>query len=868
MKQNKVLLIGWDAADWKIIWPLIAKGEMPALKKLMDKGVYGNMSTMNPPLSPMLWSSVATGKTPDKHGVHGFIEVMPYRKGIRPVTTNSRKAKAIWNILHNQGYKSNIVGWWPSFPAEPINGVVVSDKFQKVNKDPNKKNPIAKGTIHPENLVNDLVDLRMFPFEVTGAHILPCIPKASEINQNKDNGLSTFAKILAENTSVHAAATNLMRTKEWDFTAVYYDLIDHFCHAFMKFHPPKLNAIPKDLFDIYKDAVISAYKIQDMMLERKMELTDEDTTIIVMSDHGFESGHKRILKMPKYPAAPALEHRQFGMFVAAGPNIKQNEKVFGLGLIDIAPTVLHMFDLPIGRDMDGTIALDIFKEIKEPKYIDSWEDVEGDFAQIKSNNDNVDPLNDEETMQQLIDLGYIDKPDEKIEIAILKTECDLKHNLARVYLGKKDFDKALDILLVLIDNTYPKYTETDFKGKNSENLKKQGYKVGDSVVNVIPFYMDLLTISLKTGDIENAVKYLDKLRALDEKFQTTTHLSEAKILLGKGNIQEALKLLKIVKDKKPSAEVWFQIGKIHQSLSQFKEAKEAFEMALEFEIDRAKYHQALAAVLIRLTDYEAAADHAFTAIELVKYYPEAHYVLGEALEKLGDLENAKIAYEMAAKLKPKEHVRAEKAIENVNEKLIDPINLNDKSTYKYRKDQIVIVSGLPRSGTSVMMQMLNSGGVDVLTDGNRKSDVSNPKGYFEYDPVMALHKDNSWLGEAQNKSVKVVAPLLKFLDPKYRYKVIFMNRDINEVIKSQQKMIGKDPDVLPLKLLEAYTKHLNQVEIWKEREPNVELIYVNYNDVLDNTNEAINKVISFLGVDMDKEAMANCVDKSLYRNKV
>ena len=95
MKQNKVLLIGWDAADWKIIWPLIAKGEMPALKKLMDKGVYGNMSTMNPPLSPMLWSSVATGKTPDKHGVHGFIEVMPYRKGIRPVTTNSRKAKAV-----------------------------------------------------------------------------------------------------------------------------------------------------------------------------------------------------------------------------------------------------------------------------------------------------------------------------------------------------------------------------------------------------------------------------------------------------------------------------------------------------------------------------------------------------------------------------------------------------------------------------------------------------------------------------------------------------------------------------------------------------------------------------------------------------
>ena len=131
MKKNKVLLLGWDAADWKIIGPLMAKGQMPALKKLIDNGVYGNMSTMNPPYSPMLWSTVATGKTPDKHGVLGFIELHPEKQAIRPVTVTSRKSKALWNIFHHEGLKSNIVGWWPSFPAEPINGVVVSDKFQK-----------------------------------------------------------------------------------------------------------------------------------------------------------------------------------------------------------------------------------------------------------------------------------------------------------------------------------------------------------------------------------------------------------------------------------------------------------------------------------------------------------------------------------------------------------------------------------------------------------------------------------------------------------------------------------------------------------------------------------------------------------------
>jgi len=865
--SKKVLLIGWDAADWKIIWPLIAKGQMPALKKLISRGVYGNMGTMNPPYSPMLWSSVATGKTPDKHGVHGFIEVMPNMKGIRPVTVNSRKAKALWNILHHEGYKSNVVGWWPSFPAEPINGVVVSDKFQKVKVNPQEKSPILNGTIHPDSLVKEIHDLRMFPWEITEAHILPFFPKAAEIDQEKDKGLQSFAKIMAENTSVHAASTYVMREKEWDFTAIYYDLIDHFCHAFMKFHPPKQRAIPQNLFEIYKDAVEGAYRFQDMMLERTLELIDKDTTVIVMSDHGFESGHKRILKMPKYPAAPALEHRQFGIFVAAGPNIKQNEKVFGLGLIDIAPTILHIFGLPVANDMDGQVALDIFKEIKTPTYIDSWETVAGDFGQhVQTEEENQ--LSDNETMQQLIDLGYIEKPDEKIENAILKTRCDLKHNLARVYLGKKDYEKAKELLLELVNDTYPVYEEKDIKKTDDDKPNPQGIKVGDPIVDIIPFYMDLLTISLSEREFEKAENYLNELRTRDKKFEINTYFSEAKILLGKGKVNKALDVLTKAKNNKPNSEVWYQIGKIYMRLNKFEDAKEAFEKALIFEVDKSKFHQSLAECLIRLGDYEDAADHALTAIELVKYFPEAHYTLGEALEKMGDLENAKKAYDTAAKLKPKTHHRAETAIENVDERLNGHKELSDKNEFKYRKDQIVIVSGLPRSGTSLMMQMLHKGGLDVLTDYDRKADISNPKGYFEYNPVMSIHKDNSWLDQAKNKSVKVVAPLLKFLSPKFRYKVIFMNRDLTEIIKSQQKMIGKNPDILPVKLFEAYNKQLDQVEIWKQKEPGVELIYLNYKDVLENPEAVISKLSSFIGVDLQAEEMITCVDRNLYRNKV
>ena len=866
--KNKVLLIGWDAADWKIIWPLIAKGEMPALKGLIENGVYGNMSTMNPPYSPMLWSTVATGKTPDKHGVLGFVELLPNLKGIRPVTVSSRKAKAIWNILHHKGYKSNLVGWWPSFPAEPINGVVVSDKFQKLNKDPKAKNPIKEGTIHPKSKVKELADLAMIPQEITEAHILPFMPKANEIDQEKDKSLETFAKIMAENVSVHSAATNLMRTTEWDFMAIYYDLIDHFCHAFMKYHPPKQASVPQDKFEIYKDNVKGAYRFQDMMLERTLQLIDKDTTVIVMSDHGFESGHRRILKMPKYPAAPALEHRQFGMFVASGPNIKKNEKIFGLGLVDIAPTLLHMFNLPIGKDMDGKVALDIFTETSKPSYIDSWESVEGDFGQHKEANE-ANQLSDNETMEQLIELGYIERPDEKLEIAILKTKCDLKHNLARVFLGKKDYEKAKELLNELICATYPVY-----EGNESENDKKgntasiEELNKGDSLIDIIPYYLDLLTISLAENDFDNAEIYLHELRTRDKKFEINTLTPEAQILIGKGEFQKALSILNRLKTRAPNSEVWFQIGSIYQRLEKFEDAKTAFEKAIEIESDKAKFHQALAAVLMRLNEYEEAAEYALTSIELVKYFPKAHYVLGQALEKLGDLENAKKAFETAASLTPKKHDRAQLAIENINDKIDSPPNLKDKSNFRYRQNQIVIVSGLPRSGTSLMMQMLDKGGVEILTDNNRKQDQSNPKGYYEYDPVMAIHKDNTWIHLAKDKGLKVVAPLLKFLDPKYRYKIIFMTRDLNEVVKSQQKMIGKDTETLPVQLLEAYKKQLKIADSWKNKEPGVELVYVDYKDTLNDTEAIIKKVESFIGYDLNKNEMMACVDKSLYRNKV
>jgi predicted AlkP superfamily phosphohydrolase/phosphomutase len=128
-RRRKVLVIGWDAADWKIATPLLDQGQMPHLERLVNEGVMGNIATLHPMLSPLLWNSVATGKLADKHGILDFAEPDPQTGGVRPVRSTSRRVKAIWNILTQRNYRTHVLGWFAGHPAEPINGIAISDLY-------------------------------------------------------------------------------------------------------------------------------------------------------------------------------------------------------------------------------------------------------------------------------------------------------------------------------------------------------------------------------------------------------------------------------------------------------------------------------------------------------------------------------------------------------------------------------------------------------------------------------------------------------------------------------------------------------------------------------------------------------------------
>lgn len=183
---------------------------------------------------------------------------------------------------------------------------------------------------------------------------------------------------------------------------------------------------------------------------------------------------------------------------------------------------------------------------------------------------------------------------------------------------------------------------------------------------------------------------------------------------------------------------------------------------------------------------------------------------------------------------------------------------------------IVVVSGLPRSGTSMMMAMLEAGGMALLVDGARAADLDNPNGYFEFAPVKNIAKDQAWLSMACGKVVKIVSHLLTNTPPTFTYKIIFMRRALPEILSSQQQMLERrgehalhDDD----KMKQLYEKHLQGIGEWMGGQPHIDVLYVDYATTLSNPIKTAQRLEAFLNTALNIEAMSASVDSNLYRQR-
>jgi predicted AlkP superfamily phosphohydrolase/phosphomutase/tetratricopeptide (TPR) repeat protein len=796
-KKNKVLLIGWDAADWKIINKLMDNGLMPAMKSVVENGVSGRLATLDPPLSPMLWTSMATGVRPYKHGVLGFVE-HDGNGGVRPVSSHSRKVKAIWNMLTMEGYKSNIVGWWPSNPVESINGCMVSNLFQQEKKGKETMDlndwDMPEGTIYPERIKEKLMEIRVHPHEITGNLVLPFVPQAFALDKKQDKRLTVISKFLAHASTIHGACTELMETEEWDFTAVYHDAIDHFSHAFMKYNPPKMEGLDDEAYDLFKDVVKGAYVFHDMMLDRLLKTIDKDTTVVIVSDHGFHSDHLRPRFVPQVPSGPAVEHAPFGIFVAMGPGIKKGERIYGASILDVTPTILSLFDLPIGRDMQGKPLNDIYIEQKENKYIDSWEKVEKDGGLLVKG-EHSDELTNEAALQQLIDLGYVD--DMKVDGDPEDNKSEYLKNIIRensFYLAKSYsngglFEESLELLLEIENREQP-----DFR-----------------------YLIEIITCAVKTKRFALAEEYIRYIRS--EKLISDNYMDvlEAKIQIGLNEPVIAMTLLERAMINFPDApDILIELGKVLTVVRELEKAKKCFSKSIEIDPDNAYAHHGFGLAAMRNEEYELALEYLLNAVEKTYHYPQAHFHLGECLVFMKEYEAAMHSFEVVENISP-ELPKTYKWLQDIHEILGNESKAEHYRSLvkKYDLGKKVIITGLPGKKITSILESLKES--DLAIGGNTEDlygnsiDVSN----------------KNWLSELKEKVCFVPLNFIGSLSGRFDYSFIFVNYELENVLDFIQKDEGKNTETFDVDLYKAIEKQVRTVQTWFSQQPNLDVVYIN-----------------------------------------
>jgi predicted AlkP superfamily phosphohydrolase/phosphomutase/tetratricopeptide (TPR) repeat protein len=941
MRKRRVLLIGWDAADWKIINPLMDTGKMPNVQRLVEGGAMAQIATLHPALSPMLWTSIATGKRPFQHGIHGFSEPTPDGRAVQPVTNLSRKCKAVWNIFNQNDIRSIVIGWWPSHPAEPIDGVTVSDMFHKSTRD-GKEGPLMAGAVHPARLFETLADLRLQALDLPTPAIEAFVPKAREVDQSKDRRLSSLAKTLSECVNIHSAATWLLDNEPWDFFAVYYDAIDHFCHGFMKYHPPRQEWVKERDFELYQNVVSMGYQFHDQMLGTLLKKAGDDVTVILMSDHGFHPDHLRPRYIPEIPAGPAIEHRDFGILVINGDGIRKDELIHGPSVLDITPTLLTLYGLPVGADMDGKVLTGAFEEPPEVRTIPSWEEVPGRDGRHPPHT-RLDPSAAKETLEQLVALGYIAKLDEDMEVAVARTVGELKYNLCEAY---QDADRHAEALEIARELYASDPNEQRFAVRVFTCCQALGY--ADEMRRVVED-LDTRRRALYQGAIarlkelravakerfEERKPALEAARAKGEmptrasllteqerlewaacsklrKFQpAVVDFLKAQVLSADRKFGEALECLERVQDAhlaRPG--LFLQTADLYRKLRRFEDARQTYEKALAVDPDNPHAHLGLCRMALQRGDFQQAIERALDCVQRQYHYPLAHLLLGIGLARVREFRRAAEALRVAIAQNPNFAQAHRRLALILKLRLNDPASAAENvSAYReLRKsarqrarympaetavaaaaeagiasrefdiqalpalgEDVLVVSGMPRSGTSMLMQMLHAGGMPALTDGLRTADEDNPRGYFEYEPVKAIHKDASWMGEAHGKVVKIVAPLLGALPTDHNYRVVFMDRDPDELLASQRQMIlrrGGTPDDDPakqLRLRAEFVRIAGSTKAALAARDNVRLLTLDRAAVLRDPLGAARALNAFAGGSLAVDAMAAEVKPELHR---
>jgi hypothetical protein len=426
--HHPLIVLGLDGLAPDQVSRLISEGSLPTFAKVHQFGAHGQLKSLIPTYSPILWTTVATGKMPGKHGVFNCwslpgvdapIQTYPVHVGLTRVletmgaaglfrknllTSSLRRTKAIWNIASEAGLQVGVVNWWPSWPAEPVNGVMVSDRYWPAVKKHQVSATEADDIVYPPSLLSEVDHLVTRPSELSPEELRRFLPRAetsvgdrSSLGERERSIRAIVRESYARDRTFVRISTELLKRSEYDVFTVYLKGIDATSHAVGRYLYNKgSRSVPDELED-YAGLLDEYYRYTDEILADILAAAPSNVNVLICSDHGFA-----------WLPDGSFDHRDAappGVLALYGPDASPAAPIEGAHLTDVTPTALHLLGLPVGRDMDGRVLERALQDGQiggaTVRYVATY-----DTRILKGRA--VESAFDEEVREELRVLGYIE----------------------------------------------------------------------------------------------------------------------------------------------------------------------------------------------------------------------------------------------------------------------------------------------------------------------------------------------------------------------------------------------------------------------------------------------------------------------------
>jgi len=618
--RDRVLLLGLDGMDPRAIELLASEGKLPNFVRLQAEGAYTTLRSQHPLMSPVIWTTIATGRTPDEHGIGHFVAVNEKTGRMLPVTSRMRKVPALWNIASANDRSVAVVGWWATWPAESVRGSIVSDhlNYHFLLDQPDSGRTLAPGKTYPEELQERLVPLVTTPEEI-GIETLEPFAAITQADLDRPfdyrDDLSHLRWALAAMWSNEAIGLELWREERPDLGMIYIEGTDSVSHLFG--HLFRAEGLGGDLAHQQKTfggAVEQVYVAADRLLGRVIDALDEGTTLIVLSDHGFELGYlpRNPELMKRLQRVRTEQHTLDGIVYFFGNRVRKGAEMKQPSILDVTPTVLALLGIPPSREMPGRILVEAL-EVEVPPRVESWEVASGPTVSVAQ-----DPAGEAAILERLTALGYLDASspaadrtmagvlfeqgrfDESLEayrrlVEEFPEDASLRVSLAGV-LGKLErYEEALEELDLAVDLAPLHPAAHHNRGVVAERM-------GD-VGRAIEAYREALRYS---PGYEPSARALDRLGVPREETATTSEAvrearrlaDEAALAARRGDYPAALDLLERAEGLAPDYALIFQYrSNVAYLMGDRDAAIAALERAIELEPDSALFRENLRTLL-------------------------------------------------------------------------------------------------------------------------------------------------------------------------------------------------------------------------------------------------------------------------------